>query len=311
VSTTTSDTGASGIGAVTPQGRSTDRRATPGGTGARRRGTGDRTTFVLGLAALVTLGITAWLGLSVTPPDVTQGQLVRLIYIHPAAATMCYIGFGLCAVSSLAWLWPRTRSQRWDALAGASAEVGVVFCAATLVSGSIWGRGSWGVWWTWDARLTLTALLFAVFLGYLALRRTGGEPQARAKRCAITAVLCFVVVPVDHEATTWWTTLHQGNTLLRSNPMIHGSQLATMAVSFVAFGLLFAWLTLHRYRVELLEERFETEGFAAAIAERRAEGAWELHRAEGASELHRAEGASELHRAEGASELHRAEGSAP
>ncbi|MCL2395860.1 MAG: cytochrome c biogenesis protein [Acidimicrobiaceae bacterium] len=247
-------------------------RGTGAPAGARRRGTGDRTTRILGLGALVTLGLTAWLGLAVTPPDVVQGQLVRLIYVHPASATMCYVGFGLCAVSSLAWLWPRTRSPRWDALAGASAEVGVVFCAVCLVSGSIWGRGSWGVWWTWDARLTLTALLFAVFLGYLALRRTGGDFDSRAKRCAITAVLCFVVVPIDHEATTWWTTLHQGNTLFRSNPMIHGSQLATMGLSFVAFGLLFAWLTVHRYRVERLEERFETEGFAAAIAERRAEG---------------------------------------
>lgn len=253
---------------------SAHRPATPGASGrARRRGTGDRTTLALGLAALVSLGLTAWLGLWLTPPDATQGELVRLIYVHPASATMAYVGFGLCAVCSLAWLWPRTRSRRWDALAGASAEVGVVFCAVCLVSGSIWGRGSWGVWWTWDARLTLTALLFAVFLGYLALRRTGGDPVSRAKRCAITAVLCFVVVPIDHEATTWWTTLHQGNTLLRSNPLIHGWQLATMALSFVAFGLLFAWLLVHRYRVELLEERFETEGFAAAIAERRAEGA--------------------------------------
>jgi heme exporter protein C len=238
-----------------------------------RRGTGDRTTVIVGAAAVVTLAFTTWLGLWVSPPDVVQGNLVRLIYVHPATATMCYVGFGLCAVSSMAWLWPRTRSQRWDSLAAASAEVGVVFCGLCLVSGSIWGRGSWGVWWTWDARLTLTALLFAVFLGYLALRRTGGDPSSRAKRSAITAILCFVVVPVDHEATTWWVTLHQGDTLLRGNPLIHGWQLATCGLSFVAFGLLFAWLVIHRYRIELLEERYETEGFVNAIAERRAEGA--------------------------------------
>ena len=79
-------------------------------------------------------------------------------------------------------------------------------------------------------------------------------------------------MPVDHEATTWWQTLHQGNTLLRANPSIHGWQLVTMLVSFVAFGLLFAWLLVHRYRVEVMEDRFEEEGFATAIAERRAEG---------------------------------------
>jgi heme exporter protein C len=237
------------------------------------RGTGDRTTRLLGTAALVALAANAWIGLVVSPPDVVQGDLVRLIYVHPAAATTCYVGFGLCALASLAYLWPRTRSRRWDQLAGASAEVGVVFCVVTLVTGSIWGRGSWGVWWTWDARLTLTALLLAVFIGYLALRRTGGDPDARARRSAVAAVLCALIVPVDHEATTWWQTLHQGNTLLRANPSIHGWQLVGMLVSFVAFGLLFAWLLVHRYRVEVLEDRFEDEGLALAIAERRAEGA--------------------------------------
>lgn len=237
-----------------------------------RPGTGNRVTRVLGLSALAAAALTAWLGLDYTPPDQVQGQLVRLIYVHPAAATTCYVGFGLCALASLAYLWPRTRSRRWDRLAAASAEVGVVFCAITLITGSIWGRGSWGVWWTWDARLTLTALLCAVFVGYLALRRTGGEPEARAKRSAVVAVVCALLVPVDHEATTWWTTLHQGNTLMRANPLIHGSQLYTMLLSFVAFGLGFAWLLIHRYRVEVLEDRFEEEGFAVAIAERRAEG---------------------------------------
>jgi heme exporter protein C len=238
-----------------------------------RRGTGDRSTLVLGSVAVVALGVTAWLGLVVSPPDQTQGELVRLIYIHPAVATACYVAFGTCALASLAYLWPRTRSRRWDRLAGASAEIGVLFCAITLITGSIWGRGSWGVWWTWDARLTLTALMFAAFVGYLALRRTGGSPDVRARRSAVAAVLCSLVVPVDHEATTWWRTLHQDNTLLRVNPLIHGWQLVTMLVSFVAFGLLFAWMLVHRYRVEVLEDRFEEEGFAAAIAERRAEGA--------------------------------------
>jgi heme exporter protein C len=237
-----------------------------------RPGTSDRLTRILGLAALVTGAITAYLGLVVTPPDAVQGQLVRLIYVHPAAATTCYVGFGLCALASLAYLWPRTRSRRWDRLAGASGEVGVLFCVMTLVTGSIWGRGSWGVWWTWDARLTLTALLCAVFIGYLVLRRSGGDPDTRARRSAVVALLCVLVVPVDHEATTWWTTLHQGNTLLRANPSIHGLQLVTMLASFVAFGLGFAWLVVHRYRVELLEDRFEEEGFAHALAERRAEG---------------------------------------
>ena len=234
-------------------------------------GTANRTTRVLGASALVTLAATAVLGLVVSPPDVTQGQLVRLIYVHPAVATCCYVAFGICALASVAWLWPRTRSPRWDALAGASGEVGVLLCALTLITGSIWGRASWGVWWTWDARLTLTALLFAVFAGYLALRRTGGTAETRARRSAVAAVIAVLVVPVDHEATTWWRTLHQGNTLLRTNPSIHGWQLATMALSFLAFGLLTAWLLVHRHRLELLEDRWEADGLSSALAARRAE----------------------------------------
>jgi heme exporter protein C len=235
-------------------------------------GTGDGVTRVLGLCALISVGITAWLGLKVSPPDQVQGQLVRLIYVHPGAATACYVGFGLCALASLAYLWPRTRSRRWDRLAVSSAEVGVVFCVVTLVSGSVWGRGAWGVWWTWDARLTLTALLLVLFVGYLALRRAIGNWQSRAKWSAVVAIACALLVPVDHEATTWWQTLHQGDTLIRPNPLIHGWQLVTMLVSFVAYAFLFAWLLVHRYRVEVLEDRFDEQGLALALEERRAEG---------------------------------------
>jgi heme exporter protein B len=135
-----------------------------------------RLTRVLGWSALAALALNTWWGLWLSPPDVVQGQFVRMLYIHPAVATMCYAGFGVCALGSIAWLWPRLRSPRWDRLAVAGAEVGAVFCFATLVTGSIWGRASWGVWWTWDARLTLTAILFALSLGYLALRRSIDNP---------------------------------------------------------------------------------------------------------------------------------------
>jgi len=238
------------------------------------RGTGDRVTRILGLSTLVFVAATAWVGLVVSPPDVVQGNLVRLIYVHPAAATTCYVGFGLCALASLAYLWPRTRSWRWDQLAAASAEVGVVFCVITIVTGSIWGRPAWGVWWTWDARLTLTALLLATFIGYLALRRAIADRRSRAMVSAVFGLVAALLVPVDHEATNWWQTLHQSNTtFFTTNPLIHGWQLVGMLLSFITYALLFSWLLVHRYRVEVLEDRFEVEGFATAIAERRAEAA--------------------------------------
>lgn len=235
-------------------------------------GTGNRTTRWLGIAAVLTTVATVYLGLVVTPEDVVQGNLVRLIYIHPAVSTLAFVAFGVTALASILYLVPRTRSMRWDYLAGASAEVGVVFCALSCATGSIWGRPAWGVWWTWDARLTLTALLVALFIGYLALRRTGGSAESRAVRCAVAGVLFSVVVPIDHFATDWWHTLHQGNTLDSLHPLIHGEQLWTMLLSFVAFLLIYAWLTTHRYRLEQLESRLENEGLSYALAARRAEG---------------------------------------
>jgi heme exporter protein C len=235
-------------------------------------GTGNRTTRVVGVATLLSVGLLLLFGLVVTPPDVVQGQLVRLIYIHPAVSTWAFVAFGVTALASMLYLWPRTRSRLWDLVAGASAEIGVVLCALSLATGSIWGRPAWGVWWTWDARLTLTALLCALFLGYLALRRTGGAIESRSKRSAIAGVLFAVVVPIDHYATEWWRTLHQGDTLETLHPLIHGSQLYTMLLSFLTFGLIYVWLLVHRFRLEQLEERLETDGLEQALAARRAEG---------------------------------------
>ena len=250
-----------------------------GGTGLRTSSS-SRLSRALGWSALVALVLNTWWGLwlsppapsgSSAPPGVVEGQYVRMLYVHPAVATMAFVSFGVCALGSVAWLWPRTRSSRWDRLAVAGAEVGAVFCALTLVTGSIWGRASWGVWWTWDARLTLTAILFVLSLGYLALRKAVDNPQSRSALSSVVALLMALTVIVDHYATSWFVTLHQGETLFKPDPSVYGWQLATMVLSFVAFGLLGAWLILHRYRLETLEERYESEAFRWAVEARRSE----------------------------------------
>jgi heme exporter protein C len=228
-------------------------------------------TRLLGVTSLVALAVLVVLGLWVAPPDEVQGDLARLIYIHPAMAWMTYQAAGVCALGSALYLFSRTRSRFWDALAGASAEICLVFCGLTLVTGSIWGRPTWGVWWTWDARLTSTAVLFTLFVGYLALRRVPAEANVRAKRSAIAALVAVVDVPIVHQSVEWWRTLHQGATL-GPEMHIHGIQLFTMLYSFVAFMVLFAWLLVHRFRMERLEARFETEALDLALQARRAEG---------------------------------------
>ena len=232
------------------------------------------TVRVIGIAAAAGVAFTVWLGLWVTPPDQVQGNLVRLVYIHPGVAWVAlYLAFGLAAVASLLYLWPRTRSLFWDRLAAAAVEVGVVFNVCTLISGSIWGKPTWGVWWAWDARLTSTAVLLVLFLGYMALRRVPAEPDVRAKRSAYVALFASVDVPIVHFSVLWWKTLHQGATVLNPDlsPTIHGSMAWTLLLGFVSFTLVYIWLATHRYRLAELQDLEDTEGLEVALAERRAE----------------------------------------
>lgn len=234
------------------------------------------TTRIIGLAAAISVAFTVWLGLWVTPPDKVQGNLVRLVYIHPGVAWVAlYLSFGLAALSSLLYLWPRTRALFWDRLAAASVETGVVFLVCTLISGSIWGRPTWGVYWAWDARLTLTAVLLILFLGYMTLRRVPAEPEVRAKRCAFAALFAAVDVPIVHFSVLWWKTLHQGATVLNANlsPKIHGSMAWTLLLGFVALTLVFVWALLVRYRIGALQDYLGSGELDAAIRERQAEGA--------------------------------------
>jgi len=229
----------------------------------------------LGLAAALSVAATVWLGLWVTPPDQTQHDLVRLVYVHPPIAWVAlYLAFGVAAASSVLWLWPRTRSRFWDRLAVSAVEVGTVFTALTLVTGSIWGHPTWGVWWAWDARLTSTALLLVLLLGYLAVRRVPADPDSRARRSAVVALVAAVDVPIVHFSVNWWHTLHQGATVLNANlsPTIHGSMAWTLLLGFVAFTLLFAWMLAVRYRVEVLSEHLQDSQLDVALHERWAEG---------------------------------------
>jgi heme exporter protein C len=228
---------------------------------------------LLGIAAAVSLATTLVLGLRL-PPTAEQHDYSRLIAIHPAIAWTAYVAFGVMAVASALWLLPATRARVWDRLAASSAEVGVVFTALMLVTGSIWGRPTWGVWWVWDARLTLSALMLALLLGYVALRRVSVDTERRALVSAVAALSAVVVIPINHFAVTWWRTLHQGRSLANVSPSseLDGEYIAVMLVGFVAMTLVFAWLLQRRYRVEALAESVEDAGLAEAIEARRLEG---------------------------------------
>jgi heme exporter protein C len=221
----------------------------------------------LSLAALVVLAL---FGLWGAPPDRVQSDAQRLMYLHVPAAWVAYLAFGVTALASALWLWPRTRAVVWDRVAASSAELGVIFTALTLVLGSLWGRPVWGVWWAWDARLVTTAVLFFLYLGYLALRRIPAAPDARAKRCAIAALIAFVDVPIVHFSVTWWRTLHQQATVFNEelSAQIHGVMAFTLWFGVLTFTLLYVYLLDRRYRLMALDEEREEREVALAIAER-------------------------------------------
>lgn len=234
--------------------------------------TGSRATVVLGILTLVAIGVLGLFALVLSPADANQGDAVRIMYIHVPSATFAYTGCMLTTLGSALYLW--RKSQWWELVAYASAEVAALFTAVTLVTGMIWGRPTWGVYWVWDARLTSTAMLFLLLCGYLAVHRLPAEYSVRAQRAAIIGLLLFPNVVIVRQSVQWWRTLHQKPTLFSNGlgSKIEGLMLFSLFLGFVAIGMLFVWLLIHRFRVAWLEEQVDEQGLDVAIAERRAEG---------------------------------------
>ncbi|MDZ7674945.1 MAG: cytochrome c biogenesis protein CcsA [Acidimicrobiales bacterium] len=247
---------------------------TPTGSDATREragapvGTGSRATRVLGVLILAGSALGAVLGLVTSDPDVVQGDAVRLFYVHVPVVTVMYVPVGLCCLGSVMWL--RKRTDGWDALASSSAEIAAVFVGLGLVTGSLWGEITWGTYWTWDARLTSTALLFLLLLGYLALRRYPAAPDARSKISAVVGILLVPNAIIVHYSVDWWRSLHQPATR-GFDWAIDGNQLSTYAVAQVVFLLLLVWLAIHRFRLAWLELQAERRDLEVALVQRAAD----------------------------------------
>jgi heme exporter protein C len=209
--------------------------------------------IVLSLTVAFTLSM-------VSPADSVQGDLVRIMYVHVPAAWLAYTAFIVTFVGSVAYLL--SRNLRWDRIAAASAEIGVYFTGLALALGMIWAKPTWGVWWTWDARLTFTFIMFFVYLGYLALRRTTDDPVARASRSSVLGVLGAIQIPLVHFSVLWWRTLHQPPSLIRPDgPAIQDSlMLAALIVGVVAFTVVYIALMVKRIElIHLEDERLAAE----------------------------------------------------
>jgi heme exporter protein C len=210
-----------------------------------------RGTTVLGALTLVFVIVGLYWGLIKAPPDAFQGEVQRIMYLHIPTILTAYLSFFIVFVGSCLYLWKK--EARDDVLAHSAAEIGVLLTGLTLIEGSVWGKPTWGVWWTWDARLTLTAILFLIFVGYLMLRSLVEEESRGAVAAAVLGIIGFLDIPLIHMSVYWWRTLHQPPSILRPDKApwenIHPAMLSALAINFVAFLLLYFYLLSLRYRL--------------------------------------------------------------
>ncbi|NNF53394.1 MAG: cytochrome c biogenesis protein CcsA [Acidimicrobiales bacterium] len=228
-----------------------------------------RGTRILGALALVSTVLLLLLGLIWSPREVDQADAVRLMYVHvPSAVVGLYFAFGVTLVGSIVYL--RKQSDFWDLMAHAGAEIGVLFCAFVLVTGALWGRPTWGVYWEWDPRITSTTVTLVLYLGYLAVRRMDLDPVVRSRRAAILGIISFANLLIVKQSVEWWRGLHQGSTVGIDTQM-DGLMFFTLAWGVLTFTLIFAWLLMHRFRLAWYEHQAAAVSLDDAIAARRGE----------------------------------------
>ena len=210
------------------------------------------------LGFLTVLGLAAGLvmGFGVAPREATQSNVQRIMYLHVPSVWVAYLAFIVVLVASIVYLV--RRSETADRLAHASAEVGVLFTGLTIATGSIWGKPTWGTWWTWDARLTSVSILFVMYLGYLLLRGMIEDRERGARFAAVLGIVAAFNIPLVHFSVLWWRTLHQPPTLMAPGPApVPGIIKAALFVNFVAFTLLYGYFLTRRAHVLRLEAEAE------------------------------------------------------
>ena len=201
-------------------------------------------------------------GLTLTPPDYLQGETVRIMYVHVPSAWLGmagWAGIAAASVSQLVWRHPLA------AIAGrATAPAGATFAAVCLLTGSIWGRPTWGTWWEWDGRLTSMLILFFLYLGYVALAGAEKERGGEGRLAALFGLVGAINLPIIHYSVLWWRTLHQGQSIGVSGSSIDSSILWPLPLAALGFACLFVAAVLMRMRGELAEAKVEARMRRAA-----------------------------------------------
>lgn len=211
-----------------------------------------RAETLLGAAAAVGMLVTLYLAFLVAPTEASMGDVQRIFYVHVPSAWATFLCFFTVAGASAWYLWKRSPAA--DRLALASAEVGVLFCTLVMITGPIWARPIWGVWWTWDPRLTMTVILWAIYAGYLLLRAFGGEDEAVARWAAVLGIVGVLDIPIIRVSVRLLQGMHPAviTTKEGTSGLVDPMMRVTLYVGAVSMLLLAAWLVLLRMRTERL-----------------------------------------------------------
>ena len=204
---------------------------------------------LLGTLAVIGLILAGLMVFMWSPLESSMGWVQKIMYIHVPSAWTSFLAITIAFVFSVLYLWKR--KEQYDIVALCSVEIGVVFCALALITGSIWAKPTWNTYWTWDARLTTTLILFLIFAGYLLLRRFSEYGEQQARLASVVAIIGFLDIPLIHLSVVWWRTLHQPSTIFstRSN-VIDDQILRTLLFSITVFSILYLFLLISRIELE-------------------------------------------------------------
>lgn len=199
------------------------------------------------------IGAAAYASFYVAPTERTMGLIQRIFYFHVACGWTMSTAFFICFVANIAYVV--RRQAKWDALGVSAAETGLVFTTVVLITGPIWAHPVWGIWWTWDARLTSTFVLWLLYISYLLLRTLVEEPDRRALLSALFGIFAFVDVPLVFGAIRWWRTQHPQPVIMGgANSGLDPVMKKVMFFSVFAMHALMVLLMAERYRLERMRE---------------------------------------------------------
>ena len=212
----------------------------------------------IGVATAISIVVFAYTSFFFAPEDEVQGSVQRIFYVHVASAWIAALAFGVVFVGSIVYLV--NRSMKWDALAGAAAEVGLLFTTVVLVTGMLWGKAVWGVFWTWEPRLTSVLVLWLLYLAYVAIRMYVPEPTQKARFSAVLGIVSFLDVPIVYLSVKWWRTLHPEQVIVtEGGPQLPAAMLVALLVGLASMTLVFVYFVRKRLAITSLENQIRRE----------------------------------------------------